>query len=100
MDFRSWSYIKNTIEWTEKILTVAVFIDFRCLERHVQDPDKPEDDWLTDSNDELVWSWARMKDSAGNTTYEKDSSGRIIWRPIMPVRWFKKLPEWAESLIQ
>ena len=47
--------------------------------------------WLSDANDELLWTYARGT-LAGR---EEDGSGRAMWRPCSPVRWLSQVPRWA-----
>lgn len=95
-DNRSWTYIGNTIGFTGKPLTVAVLVDTTCLLRHPQDASHPEDDWLVNTNTELIWSWHRVQQNGGSTVHEYiPGTSKALWRPIMPVAWLSEFPEWA-----
>ena len=55
-------------------------------------PRRTNYDWLSEENAEVVWCYARA-DASGS---EKDTNGKVIWHPAVPVRWFRNLPEWAK----
>ena len=75
---------------TEDLYYVAsyvVIVDASLCRKHL-----PAEEWLKSSNNELVWAYSRARASG----VEKDQHGRILWRPIAPVRWFNSLPKWAD----
>ena len=47
--------------------------------------------WLREDNDELIWSYMRVNDE----DHESSPSGKALWNPIMPVRWYSSRPSWA-----
>ena len=86
-DVRSYYWITNTIEYTFHLETVAVLVDQNCLERY------PESDWLKESNQDLMWSWARHRNGEVGIYTDR------VWRPIMPVKWYEKCPNWAKDQV-
>ena len=48
--------------------------------------------WLYEFNEDAAWTWARG--TWGGK--EKNPDGTVLWRPIVPVRWFSKMPTWSE----
>ena len=83
-DGRPWSKISTTLDLTganPKYLAVLVSPEL-CFDGR----------WLGEENEEVVWSYTRG-DAAGP---EKDTNGAVLWHPVQPVKWFRKLPEWAE----
>lgn len=98
-DVRSWFYLTNSVVWPHQLTTVAVLVDTQCLLRHPQDPEHPEDDWLIDTDKELVWSYCRYGVGVDWTKYEmeRDTPNSGLWRTITPIRWFKAMPEWATN---
>lgn len=85
-DVRSYTYIANTAFYTNYLRSVVVVVDAQCLLRH-------PGDWLRDNNDELIWTYLRVS-SMGME--EEKGTTRTLWIPTAPVRWFKKLPKWAD----
>ena len=82
-DGRPWSKISTTLDLTganPKYLAVLVSPEL-CFDGR----------WLGEENEEVVWSYTRG-DAAGP---EKDTNGAVLWHPVQPVKWFRKLPEWA-----
>lgn len=94
-DNRSYFYIGNTmpnVGWTHHMTTVVVLVDVSCLKRH------SDGEWLKEDNIDLMWVWHRYYYSGG-TTHREVEDGSSLWRPISPVRWFDKLPNWASEQI-
>ncbi|MBQ6341186.1 MAG: hypothetical protein IJI36_18775 [Kiritimatiellae bacterium] len=87
-DRRSYSPIGNTIDYGNDLYSVVVLVDATCLVRH------PEDNgaWLSEDNEDLVWCY--MRDTANDVEREQLTT-EPLWRPIAPVRWFSKMPAWA-----
>ena len=82
-DGRTWTRIPTTLDVTDvnpKRLAVLVSPEL-CR----------DGGWLGEENEEVVWCYTRG-DPAG---LEKDTNGEVLWHPIQPVRWYRKLPEWA-----
>ena len=87
-DPRSWTRIRNTAELdTYAPLAVAVIVDMEMLKRG------QGSEWLYEDNEEIVWSYLRI----GLDSAERDQTGARCWRPVSPVRWYRKLPQWAEQ---
>lgn len=87
-DPRSWTRIRNTAELdTYAPLAVAVIVDMEMLKRG------QGSEWLYEDNEEIVWSYLRI----GLDSAERDQTGAQCWRPVSPVRWYRKLPQWAEQ---
>jgi len=87
-DPRSWTRIRNTAELdTYAPLAVAVIVDMEMLKRG------QGSEWLYEDNEEIVWSYLRI----GLDSAERDQAGAQCWRPVSPVRWYRKLPQWAEQ---
>jgi len=88
-DVRKWTRIRNTGELNGYAPTeVAVIVDPAYLFRRGQGSE-----WLSEANKELVWSYTRI----GDTLPEKDQNGNLAWRPIMPVKWYSDIPDWADQ---
>ena len=87
-DRRSYSPIGNTIDYGNDLYSVVALVDVSCLKRH------PEDNgaWLNEDNEDLVWCY--MRDTANDVEREQLTT-EPLWRPIAPVRWFSKMPAWA-----
>ena len=97
-DVRSYTFIENTMPgygWTNTMTTVCVLVDTSCLRRHYEDGGA----WLSEDNQDLMWCWHRYR--YNNNSYERENEydGHGLWRPIAPIRWFTKMPSWAESQI-
>lgn len=95
-DARRWRRILNTIDRGVASLDLpatafAVIVDPALLGRDQGDA------WLSDANDELVWNYLRISNSHPETEVEDDDTSPWLWRPIMPVRWYSKLPAWANQ---
>ena len=87
-DPRSWTRIRNTAELdTYAPLAVVVIVDMEMLKRG------QGSEWLYEDNEEIVWSYLRI----GLDSAERDQAGARCWRPVSPVRWYRKLPQWAEQ---
>lgn len=69
------------------VASYVVIVDADLCRSHL-----PTKEWLSNENDELIWTYSR----ATSASVEKDQHGRILWRPIAPVKWFKTLPKWAD----
>ena len=91
-DFRSYKKIGNTLSWNYELTEVVVIVDSACL---VRNPD-PDGNWLDSENDELTWVYTRNRNNSPAYEYET-GAGKALWRPIAPVKWFSKLPKWAED---
>ena len=82
-DGRSWTRIGTTLELegpNPRFLAALVSPDL-CLDGK----------WLGEENEQVVWSYARAAASGAET----DTNGKMLWHPIQPVKWYRKLPEWA-----
>ena len=93
-DARKWTRIRNTLDLADgyKPRDVAIIVDPSMLRR------EQGGEWCSDQNDELVWSFVRMTDGVTDEGAETDADGKSsLWRPAMPVRWYSKLPAWAEQ---
>ena len=89
-DVRRWIRIRNTDELDGYApLSLVVIIDPELFRRNQGSK------WLSDGNSELIWSYTRIDESQP----EKDEKGSPCWRPIMPVRWYQKIPAWAEQTL-
>ena len=83
-DGRAWTKIPTTLDLTganPKYIAALVSPDL-CFDGR----------WLGEENEEVVWCYTRG-DASGP---EKDTNGAVIWHPVHPVRWYRKLPEWAK----
>lgn len=88
-DRRSYTRIPNTLSWSHKLTQIVVLVDSTCLIRN------PTGNWLNESNEELNWCYCRTRNN--DPAYEvEDGTSKSLWRPIVPVRWFKALPSWAQ----
>ncbi len=95
-DARRWRRILNTLDNGVASLDLpatafAVIVDPDLLGRGQGDA------WLSDANEELVWNYLRISNSHPETEVEDDDTSPWLWRPIMPVRWYSKLPAWANQ---
>ena len=96
-DARKWTRIRNTLDLADgyKPRDVAIIVDPSMLRR------EQGGEWCSDQNDELVWSFVRMTDGVtdegAETETNADGKSSSLWRPTMPVRWYSKLPTWAEQ---
>ena len=87
-DIRRWVRITNTGDLNGYApLSIAIIVDPSMLKRG------QGDGWLHEGNDELIWSYVRI----GLSDTEKDQDGQQCWRPAMPVRWYRQLPQWANE---
>jgi hypothetical protein len=89
-DVRKWTAISNTTELAtndKSTGSLVIIVDPELLQR------EQGTNWLYEGNDELIWSYVRI----GHSEPEKTSDNRQRWRAIMPVRWYKKLPSWANQ---
>lgn len=89
-DNRSWTRIPNTIDFPHQLTRIAALVDVTCLERH------PDGEWLRDDNEELIWCYLRDRPLDPPYEYEKGTT-KSLWRPIVPVRWYRELPAWARG---
>ena len=89
-DIRRWIAIRDT-----QLMAEGMYAPFSLLV--IIDPDMfrrgQGSSWMNDVNEELTWSYVRI----GHTSSEKDADGNSRWRATMPVRWYRKLPEWARQ---
>lgn len=92
-DYRSYCYITNTTAYTEWYDNAIVLVDLECLGRNSETNSRGESVWLHKVNDDLVWVYARL----GNNDREMNPRTQRVslWKPIQPVRWFKKMPNWG-----
>ena len=83
-DGRAWTKIATTLDITgANPRRIAVLVSPElCYDGK----------WLGEENEETVWCYLRC-DASGP---EKDTNGEQLWHPIMPVRWYRNLPEWAK----
>jgi len=87
-DPRSWTRIRNTGDFGNYApLAVAVIVDPAMLRRG------QGAEWLRADNDDIVWSYNRI----GLEDHETDLAGDSCWRPAAPVRWYARLPQWANQ---
>ena len=91
-DVRRWRRIRNTTDLGEyKPGDFAIIVDPAMFRRG------QGDGWCSDQNEELTWSFVRLGSGAEDDA-EKDADGTSqLWRPIMPVKWYSKLPAWADQ---
>lgn len=91
LDYRAYKYIGNTFptNWPYKLSRVVVLVDAGCLVRN------PGGDWLREDNEDLVWCYVRNLD---NSLEYEPGTDKAWWKPIAPVRWFSRMPNWAEQL--
>ena len=94
-DLRSYTRIRNTVDWNEPLNKVVVLVDTACLVRH---PESVSGEWLSNSNDELIWCYLRDLDQGG--VEQEAGTGKAMWQPISPVKWFDRMPSWAEQPLQ
>lgn len=96
-DYRSYHAIPNTLLYEPPQLhSVVVLVDTTRLIRH---PESGDSKWLLEDNEELIWCYLRTRNH--DPAYERvEDTDRPLWRPIAPVRWFKKMPEWATSQME
>lgn len=93
-DVRSWNRFENAFDnniysnpaATKNPRYVAIIIDYAAL---VERDGKANVEWLSDQNDELIWSYCRF------TADRKDVDPKMVWTPCMPVRWYSEMPIWA-----
>ena len=92
-DVRRWRRIRNTTDLGDyKPGDFAIIVDPAMFRRG------QGDGWCSDQNEELTWSFVRLG-SGTEDDAEKDTDGGTsqLWRPIMPVKWYSKLPAWADQ---
>ena len=89
-DIRRWVRIKNTGDLDGYApLALAIIIDpSSVMLRRDQGTE-----WLSENNKELIWSYVRI----GHETTETDQDGNQTWRPVMPIKWYAEMPEWAKQ---
>jgi hypothetical protein len=90
--FRSYNYITNTSVcalFDKEFESVIAIVDTSCLRRN------PSGDWLSESNENLSWCFRRHSIMSGVDQGGESFSEGQYWHPIMPVRWFSKMPNWA-----
>lgn len=88
-DVRAYTKIPNTIYWDYELRNVVVLVDASCIVKH------PDGDWLREDNEDLMWCYLRNTNGDGGE--KEGETTRNLWHPIAPVRWFKKLPNWAKQ---
>ena len=87
---RRYTRIQNTVAISQfKLTRVVVLVDASCLIRHPEDNAK----WLNEDNEELIWCYHRNRLNDNELIPGTD---KPLWKPTMPVKWFKKVPHWAE----
>ena len=87
-DIRKWKRITNTFDLNGYApLSLAIIVDPELFKRG-QDAS-----WLEEKNPELIWSYTKV----GLDSSEQDQDGQNVWRPVMPVKWYKELPAWANQ---
>jgi hypothetical protein len=86
-DARAYTKIGNTLDWGYELRNVVVLVDASCIVKH-------PGDWLREDNEDLMWCYLRNTNDGIET---EDGTDQTIWHPIAPVRWFSKLPNWAEQ---
>lgn len=89
-DQRSYVRIQNTLEGMPDYAPAEVIV---IVDAEMMNPDRSDGSWLYDGNEDVVWTWVRTKD--GEREFDADTD-HCLWRPIAPVRWFSRLPAWAE----
>lgn len=89
-DNRSYTRIQNTQYLTApQMVKLVAIVDVSCLVRHPEHSGR----WLNEDNEQLVWCYMRDR----NDSYDKIAGTDYpLWQPIAPVRWFKKVPDWAK----
>lgn len=88
-DARNWTRIRSTVDLgSYQPKDIAVIVDAALLRRTA------DKDWLREDNDTLIWSYLRYSETSPETDSQ---TGSALWRPIMPVRWYSKLPSWASN---
>ena len=85
-DVRAYTKLSNTLTYSYDLCSVVVLVDASCLVKH------PEGDWLREDNEDLMWCY--MRNTSGGVEYEYGTE-RTLWRPVAPVKWFSRLPNWA-----
>ena len=92
-DYRSYCYITNTTTYTEWYDNAIVLVDLECLGRNPERDERGDSVWLHKINDDLVWVYGRLAND------DREMNPRVprvsLWKPIQPVRWFKKMPNWG-----
>ena len=90
-DQRSYVKIANTAEGMPTNYAPAEVIVI--VDPHLVNTERSDGTWLYKGNEDIVWTWVRTK--YGQREFDAGTD-RCLWRPIAPVRWFSKLPAWAE----
>lgn len=91
---RRWTRLGNTVddELSTNVATIAVIVDPTLMGRG------QGYGWLSDHNDELIWNYIRINDIDGpEKEVPGDSSSPWLWRQVMPVKWYSRLPSWADQ---
>ena len=93
-DVRTWKRIQSTLDPAladRAISTLIILVDPSLLYRSAN-PAR-----IRKGNDNLVWSYVRI----GDTDAEMNPSdpGKQYWRAVMPIRWYKTLPFWANQTL-
>lgn len=90
-DVRRWTEVESTYTAAVSNITIGtmvVIVDSEGFRRSQGSA------WLRDDNDELIWSYVRI----GDDRAELNTDGRQLWRAVMPVRWYSRIPDWADQL--
>lgn len=90
-DGRSYLALGNTATFPFPLVSVIVLVDASCLIRN------PDGNWLNEDNEELIWCYCRTR--LNSPAYETEDGTNPLWRPIVPVRWYKDLPNWAREQV-
>jgi hypothetical protein len=88
---RSLVYISDPLSYNGDIGNIVLLVN-----RDMLLPSRGNGKWLSSSNDGLVWVYCRTKED----DYEKDSSNNLLWRSVMPIRWFSSRPSWAKNIAE
>ena len=95
-EFRSYNYITNTSVcglFEKHLESLIAIVDVSCLRRN------PSGEWLSEDNENLSWCFTRTEPHEGMDStiewYSYEGGIGQYWHPIVPVRWFSKMPEWA-----
>jgi len=91
-DVRKWTRISRTGDIAGYApLALAVLVDTGDANSFRRGPGRRFA--VHDRDPNLVWSYVRIDSSAPET----DQDGRSCWRPVMPVKWYAELPDWATN---
>jgi hypothetical protein len=96
-DVRKWVSITNTMLFRNYSVDVpwkiAILVDPALLRQG------QGDEWLREDNENLTWSFVRIDDNGPELWGGTTPSGYYPqkWNPVMPVKWYRSLPEWADQ---